>query len=112
MCLLNLFRKKKPKPIPQTGTGDDMLIVNNLNGFGAGGQTTLAYVNSASSNNSADIVVPSDALEGDIAVLYDAVNNSSAPPPSLVTPSGWTNVVNSTFDNSRYSVHYKKTWVW
>ena len=36
MCFFNLFRKKKPKPIPQTGTGDDMLIVNNLNGFGAG----------------------------------------------------------------------------
>ncbi len=85
-----------------------MLRINNLNGFGAGGSSLPTYVDSTNSNNSADIVVPSGARDGDIAVLFDAVNNSSAPPPSLVTPSGWTTVVNSTFDNSRYAVSYKK----
>lgn len=72
MCFLDLFRKKKPKPIPQTGTGDDMLIVNNLNGFGAGGgslslvQKGYGYIEGA-------------GITSDLALSYGNVSSGSAP---------------------------------
>lgn len=107
MCFFNLFRKKKPKPIPQTGTGDDMLIVNNLNGFGAGGEepiSALSYRTYTANMASETITIPSSSAVGDFAVLFDLGEGG---PPSLVTPSGWTNAMDYSSGGFRLAVHYK-----
>lgn len=103
MCFLNLFRKKKPKPIPQTGTGDDMLIVNNLNGFGAGnslpftGLTQKGYGYIEGANNTANMALSyanvssgSAPSAGDLVVWMVVGFDTSAQPVNDLTGSGWT----------------------
>jgi len=58
------------------------------------GLSPVTYVGTAESTG-ANITIPATAQSGDIAVLYDAALNSSGS-PTLVTPAGWTNKVNST----------------
>jgi hypothetical protein len=71
----------------------------------AGGVSSVTFVNSASSTGST-ITIPADAAAGDIAVLYDLAQMSSGL-PTLVTPSGWTNRVNSTINTTRSAVATK-----
>jgi len=74
MCFFNLFRKKKPKPIPQTGTGDDMLIVNNLNGFGAGNSLPFTGLTQKGYG-----YIEGSGDTGDMTLSYANVSSGSAP---------------------------------
>ena len=53
---------------------------------------TLAYVAGAISSGST-ITIPAAAQAGDLAVLYDLARNVIASYPTLVTPSGWTTLL-------------------
>lgn len=71
----------------------------------AGGVSSTTYVGTAESTG-ASITIPVGAQAGDIAVFYDVGYNSSGT-PSLVTPSGWANRVNSTLSTLRAAVFTK-----
>lgn len=88
MCFLSLFRKKKPKPIPQTGTGDDMLIVNNLNGFGGKPQLApvVAGVDGISGGTSITVPIPTGLQPNDIILVFF----ETAAGTTVATPSGFT----------------------
>lgn len=53
---------------------------------------TLAYVAGATSSGST-ITIPATAQAGDLAVLYDLARNLLVFYPTLVTPSGWTTLL-------------------
>lgn len=53
---------------------------------------TLAFVANATSS-AATITIPAAAQAGDLAVLYDLARNVIASYPTLVTPSGWTTLL-------------------
>lgn len=57
--------------------------------------TTIAFQASAISSTSS-ITIPASAQAGDIAILLDRAGNTSGTYPTLVTPSGWTNLANTT----------------
>ncbi|MBK8085025.1 MAG: hypothetical protein IPK28_15045 [Devosia sp.] len=82
-----------------------MFMVNNLVGFGAvvDTLTTLTYI-TEDGGISTTVTIPATARSGDLAVL---VNASRVPRRPLVTPSGWTNVVNVADSLQRVTVHYK-----
>ena len=64
---------------------------------------TLSYITSATSANSATIVIPSSAAVGDLAILYDGAFTTNAY-PSAVIPSGWTNTHNKTLYGTPFYV--------
>lgn len=66
---------------------------------GGGGPTTLTFIGSTISNSSS-ILVHADALEGDLAVLFDISWNSSSGPPTEVVPSTWNLCTPSTIQDS------------
>lgn len=99
MCFFNLFRKKPVSHPPQTGTGDDMLIVNNLSGFGGGGTLSLTqkgygYIESASTGNLAlsygNVSSGSAPSAGDLVVWIVEATDNSAQAINDLTGSGWT----------------------
>ncbi|HEV7285889.1 MAG TPA: hypothetical protein VGN75_13625 [Kaistia sp.] len=67
-----------------------MLAVNQLNGFGVGGDEpfSLTYINESQSTT-ATISIPTGAVPGDLAILFQMGTTATAATP-LVTPSGWT----------------------
>jgi len=83
-----------------------MFMVNHLSGFGGGGASlsSVSYLTSAGTNTSS-VTIPATSRAGDVAVLFDEGRGASA--PSLVTPSGWTNLVNTTAGSARMAVFYK-----
>jgi hypothetical protein len=76
-----------------------MLMVNQLCGFGAGGEAApaLASVSNVgnASSTAATITWPS-VQAGDMAILFDVGAGSPGLVPGAVTPSGFTNMCNVT----------------
>jgi hypothetical protein len=66
---------------------------------GAGGLTSITFVNSAISN-AATITVPAAAQTGDVAILFDVAESTTGTPPSDVVPTNWTGITTTTFVNS------------
>lgn len=60
----------------------------------------LQFIDSASTTDSNTITIPSSALAGDVAVLFDSAVEAPA------TPTGWTSIT-STSDTFDLSVSYK-----
>ncbi len=83
-----------------------MLMVTQLCGFMSGLKklTTLSQVLSSVSTAST-ITTPASILAGDLIILIDHAVHSSA--PTVVTPSGYTNIVNTLSGNDRVLVSYK-----
>lgn len=77
-----------------------MLRINQLIGFDArratgaasGPITSLAYVASTTST-AASITAPASISVGDLLVLVQYSRNASSPAPTVVTPTGFTNIV-------------------
>lgn len=67
----------------------------------AAGVSSLSYVGTADSSAST-ITIPATSQTGDIAILYDLAVSGSI--PTLVTPSGWTNRLNTTGSTFRLAV--------
>jgi hypothetical protein len=85
-----------------------MLQVNQLTGFGAGGNlTTLTQVLSASDNDGAAFTLPIGIQAGDLIVVLDMAGNSGGPAPSAVTPAGFTNAINAAGAASRTMLSFK-----
>ena len=95
-----------------------MLLANQLNGFGAFQEaagagtpiTSLTYIASTTSNNSATINCPASINAGDLLILIQRGDNDNPPggAPADVTPSGWTDVPTTLTDTeNRHSVKYK-----
>jgi hypothetical protein len=73
-----------------------------------GGQqpvTTLTFVDSATSTGTT-ITIPAGAQEGDIAVLADFQVTGSG--PTLVTPTNWTNIVDTANAFSLLATSYRE----
>jgi hypothetical protein len=70
-----------------------------------GGLTSLTQILSASGTQTATVAVPSGVQAGDLLVFCDLAFDAAA--PAAVTPSGFTNVVNTTSTNYRYMISYK-----
>ena len=66
-----------------------------------GGAQGTGFIASATNQNSATITIPAAAAIGDLAVLFDIGGNSGALAMSWVTPTGWTNINNSTTSSPR-----------
>jgi hypothetical protein len=88
-------------------------MVNHLVGFGVGGGglTTLAQVGSAVSTL-ATITAPATINPGDLLVLWQRAVNITTTIPTLVEPSGFTTISNTSFvsggaNGARYNVCYK-----
>jgi hypothetical protein len=64
-----------------------------------GGPTTLTFVNSTISN-AATIAVHADALQGDLAVLFDISWTAGAGVPTEVVPSTWTLCTTSSIQDA------------
>ena len=56
--------------------------------------TTITFQASATST-SQSVTIPATAQAGDVALLLDRATNNSGTYPTLVTPSGWTNLANT-----------------
>lgn len=68
----------------------------------------IYYVNSTTATT-ATLTLPT-FLDGDIAILFQSATNVSTTIPTAVTPTGWTNVVNSGVSSTtslRIMTHYK-----
>lgn len=63
---------------------------------------TMAIVNYATSS-AATITIPATAQAGDLAVLYDLALNIASY-PTLVTPSGWTTILDLQGNNNASSI--------
>lgn len=70
--------------------------------------STLVWRNNANANATTIKIPP--AAAGDIAVLFDSANNASGTIPSLVVPSGWTQIRTDTVSSTssgRCTLSYK-----
>lgn len=69
----------------------------------------VSFIDSANSNV-ATITAPATIVAGDLLILFQS-STSSGSPPTAVTPSGWTNLVNDSLDygvaGDRVMVDYK-----
>jgi hypothetical protein len=77
-------------------------------GGAAASNRLTTIVKQAHSTEVADntITAPADIIAGDLLILMDATAGSYGA-PTLVTPSGWTNIVNITTGKGRMAVHRK-----
>ena len=72
----------------------------SLGFMGGGGGLSLSFVNFSTSTSST-IAVPSGAIAGDWAILFDVGwTPAAADSVSAVTPSGWTNLANGTISGA------------
>lgn len=75
-------------------------------------QITLTFVDSATSTTNT-IAIPAAAQAGDLAIAFDTAHDSSSTPPTKVTPSGWTTIVDKSgnpgggSDGTRIQIAYK-----
>lgn len=69
-----------------------------------GAVTSLSYV-TEDGGISTTVTIPASAAVGDLAILVNAARGASA--PALVTPAGWTNLVNMADAAQRITAHYK-----
>ena len=84
-----------------------MLLLNPFR-FLVASTLTFSFVASAAVNATA-ITIPASAAIGDFAVLFDAAGGTG--PASAVTPSGWTNHINTTASNTIRCMVSSKTLV-
>lgn len=88
-----------------------MLKMTQLIGFGAKQEsaaaplTTVSFLASSTSVDSETITLPASIAAGDLIIVLDAISNDSS--PTLVTPSGFTNVTNATSSYMRFASCYK-----
>lgn len=63
-------------------------------GYGLAAANTITFVASATSTG-ASITIPAGAAVGDLAVLFDYGTDATPAVPSAVTPTNWTNHINT-----------------
>lgn len=73
---------------PGTGAAGAVRIIWGPNRYYPNDKT-ITFITSTSTSTST-ISVPSTAIEGDIAILFDAALSTTSTDPTSVTPSGWT----------------------
>ncbi len=84
-----------------------MLVPCPILGFGGGVGVLSSIVQQASATSTgATITAPADIQAGDLLVLGDRAANVLSS-PTAVTPSGWTNIVNTSGAFNRQMFSYK-----
>lgn len=84
------------------------MLLLNPHRFLVASSLAFTFVASATAN-ATGITIPASAAAGDFAILYDAAGGTG--PASAVTPSGWTNHVNTTASNTMRCMISTKTLV-
>jgi hypothetical protein len=80
--------------------------LNLANPVAAGGPASLTFVASAfqPATNASTITIPAAAAVGDIAILFDRRNTTSA---AFVTPTGWTTIATRFVSTNNVSISYR-----
>ena len=77
-------------------------------GAGGGPVSTITFVNSATSD-SGTIAIPSEAIQGDYAILFDGATSASLSAPSIVVPVGWTQLKTSAGTSVNFGYGMRQT---
>ena len=68
--------------------------------------SSFTYVG-AGTSTAVTVTIPATAAVGDLAILYDNVQNSSSTIPTSVTPAGWTAVRSDTVYDSSFPISFR-----